>query len=251
MTHVLEQIIIVLPAGNSLFEEKIISFFARCSAVQDKKVHFSPSNTEFLPKVSLEFQKVSEPKVLFLNGNTIEVPIKNTTGRVKKSPHKYKPLSIEEIVFRLEGIKIVEIDHVGFNLPWFDGTHPDIVRIRELYKRESMYYLFPTGEDWDFIIPGTVGEISGKSSIDYTIKRRPKFEIVSFNKCSKPLIQIDVLVHEKFEKLTSLFPEAIQDLELKNMWVYLKTPYNIDICLVLNDYRSGDWCEFFKESRLL
>ncbi|PIZ66471.1 hypothetical protein COY15_01080 [Candidatus Roizmanbacteria bacterium CG_4_10_14_0_2_um_filter_39_12] len=59
MTRVLEQIIIILPIGNSLFEEKITSFFARCSTVQDNKVHFSPSDSEFLPKISIEFQKVN------------------------------------------------------------------------------------------------------------------------------------------------------------------------------------------------
>jgi len=188
------------------------------------------------------------PKVLFLNGNTIEVPIKNTTGRVKKSPHEYKPLSIEEVVFRHKGVKIVEIDHIGFNLPWFDGIHPDILKLRTQLSDKSVYKLFPTGEPWDFILPASEKEIHDQETLDYAVVRRPKFEIVSFDKSSRPLIQFDVLLKKTGKELSELFPEGIFDSGHNNVWVYLKNPYDLDICLVLNEWKKGDWGEFFTSS---
>jgi hypothetical protein len=72
---------------------------------------------------------------------------------------------------------------------------------------------------------------------------------VSFEKSSKPIIQIDCITTIDYKKLKALFPEAIADDELKNVWVYLDNPYELDICLVLNEPGS-DWSSFFEGNRL-
>ena len=55
----------------------------------------------------------------------------------------------------MAGMKLIGIDHLGVNLPWFDpGPHPRILRLRETVKAQCLYHRYPTGEPWDFILPG-------------------------------------------------------------------------------------------------
>jgi hypothetical protein len=88
-----------------------------------------------------------------------------------------------------------------------------------------LYHEFPTGEPWDFIIPGDTHEIDHHKAVDYTKIRRPKFEVVSFDKASTPLIQFDVGVNLNYETFAPLFPESINDPEFRNIWVYLENPF--------------------------
>lgn len=133
------------------------------------------------------------------------------------------------------------------------GIHPEIQTLREYCKDKSLYHLFPTGENWDFIIPATKEEITGKASIEYSLLRRPKVEIVTFEKTSKPLIQIDVNISKKttLDELKKLFPEGLVDENINNIWIYMKNPLGIDICYVLNPGDDPDWSPFFKDSRFI
>jgi len=81
--------------------------------------------------------------------------------------------------------------------------------------------------------------------------RRPKLEIVSFDKSSTPIIQFDCIVDTSYDKIVQLFPEGIAENDLRNVWVYLSNPYHLDICFVVNENRGGDWSEFFSGHRLM
>jgi hypothetical protein len=108
---------------------------------------------------------------------------------------------------------LVGIDHVGFNLPWFSsGVHPRILQLREELSSYCLYHRFPSGEPWDFIIPGNRDEIARQEAVDYTMVKRPKFEIVSFDKASTPLLQFDFQMNTSYEILQGLFPEALDAL---------------------------------------
>jgi (p)ppGpp synthase/HD superfamily hydrolase len=93
-------------------------------------------------------------------------------------------------------------------------------------------------------------EINGHKNIDYTKVRRPKFEVVSFEKDSTPLIQFDFHFNTSYEKLVEIFPEALVDSKIRNIWIYLENPYEIDVCLVANESSESDWSEFFEGSRI-
>lgn len=137
-------------------------------------------------------------------------------------------------------------------MPWFAaGLHPQVSSLRSKLTEACLYYRFPTGEAWDFIIPGNEAEIAGKKPVGYSRVRRPKFEIVSFEKSSIPLVQFDVQLNSRYETLLSLFPEALNDPDFRNLWIYLENPYNIDICIVPNEADDKDWSAFFKDSRLV
>jgi hypothetical protein len=162
-------------------------------------------------------------------------------------------MKLDQVIERLNhsGIRLVGIDHVGFNLPWFSsGVHPRILQLREELSSYCLYHRFPSGEPWDFIIPGNRDEIACREAVDYTMVRRPKFEIVSFDKASTPLLQLDIQMNTNYEILQGLFPEALDDPLICNLWIYLENPYGLDICLVANGFSEKDWSSYFAGSRI-
>lgn len=185
-----------------------------------------------------------------LGEETIQVELTNKTGQERKSPETYTPIEIGDLVNRLGSIQLTSLDHLGFNLPWFDGLHPEIAKLRKQLAPHCAYYRFPTGEDWDFVLPASKLELEN-TSLDLSKVRRPKLEIVSFEKASIPIVQIDFLVESQFKEILRLFPEGIAVPELKNVWVYLTNPCGIDICLVIGEEDGLDWSAFFDGHRLV
>ena len=187
------------------------------------------------------------------DGEINSFKIENTTGISKQSPYSYKHLSVETVNQRLVSseVRLIGIDHAGFNLPWFSsGLHPCILQLREKLSSRCLYHRFPTGEPWDFIIPGDNDEIANCKAVDYTRVRRPKFELVSFSNASTPLVQFDISVNAGYEQFSQLFPEALNDPKFGNIWVYLESPYEVDVCLVINAFTERDWSDFFKGFRI-
>lgn len=186
------------------------------------------TDVEYIPQISVGFADVNVPKIIFKGeGINLSEDIVNQTGQQRESPHSYMPISISQIRNRIEAEGGVEaIDHLGVNFPWFNGLSPHIARLRQKLPRHCAYYRFPTGEEWDFILPATEREIT-QDDIDLTKERRPKFELVSFEKSSRPIIQIDCITTIYHEKLKQLFPEGLADDELKNIWVYLENPTSL------------------------
>jgi hypothetical protein len=252
----LERITVRFPHTHIEFTSQLALLLDALGQVENHVLDLTSSDQSFFPIIRIDFQ--SEHAAVLTdftlsNGETTSVKIENSTGLNKQSPHSYKPIRVGTVSerFLASGVKLVGIDHVGFNLPWFSsGLHPAILGLREHLSSQCLYHEFPTGEPWDFIIPGDTHEIDHHKAVDYTKIRRPKFEVVSFDKASTPLIQFDVGVNLNYETFAPLFPESINDPEFRNIWVYLENPFPIDVCLVINRFGDGDWSEFFKESRL-
>lgn len=252
----LERITVKFPNTHIEFTNQLASLMDVLGQSGNHVLDLTSSDQNFFPKILIDFQ--SEHSDMFTdfalsNGEIISVKIENSTGLHKQSPHSYEPVSIETVRqrFLTSKVKLVGIDHVGFNLPWFSSDlHPTILNLRASLSSRCLYHKFPTGEPWDFIIPGDTNEIARHKAVDYAGIRRPKFEVVSFDKASTPLIQFDIIVNAKYETFSQLFPESLKDMELRNIWVYLKNPFPIDVCLVINEFADGDWSDFFKDSRL-
>ena len=213
----LESITVKFPAANIEFTHPLVSLIDVLGQKGNRALELTGSDPGFYPKICLDFQS-GHPDVLtdfaFSDGETISIKIENSTGMSKQSPHSYSPLSVETVKQRLmtSAMRVVGIDHVGFNLPWFfSGLHPSILQLREELSSRCLYHRFPTGEPWDFIIPGDHDEIADRMAVDYTKVRRPKFELVSFDKTSTPLIQLDISVNASYERFAPLFPESLND----------------------------------------
>ncbi len=242
---VLNTIDIVLPDIDDGFFDQLTGFLSVFGVKAGKSLCFNNSNPKYLPVMVFSSRPIDAPKVVF---NKKRVTIQNTTGVEKDNPYSYTPLSLDEVTKKLRDHPFNMLDHIGFNLPYFDGVHPKMLELRESLKGSCLYHLFPSGEPWDFVIPGTKEEITG-ATVDYSKVRKPKFEIVSFSNCSKPLIQIDFSVKASYSDIVQMFPEGLHDDNLHNVWVYIKNPYDIDICFVVNEPSEGDWSEYFAESR--
>jgi hypothetical protein len=253
---VLKSIIIRFPAPRPEFAAAFLSVLNPLGRHDGNLFSFKSSNPEFIPQISLNFETPSSgvlTSFIFSTGETISVSVENSTGMDKSSPHAYQLIKLSEVNRRLSdsGIKIIEIDHVGFNLPWFSsGLHPEIINLRQYLSSRCLYHRYPTGEPWDFILPADEQEITGHKEVDYSVVRKPKFELVSFEKASTPLVQFDLSVNAGFEKFSELFPEALIDPEFKNVWVYLDNPYQVDVCLVINEHGANDWSNYFKGDRI-
>jgi hypothetical protein len=255
-TLYLERITVKFPDMHVEFTHQLASLVDILGRAENHVLELTSSDQSFCPKIRPDFQS-GPPDVLtdfaFSDGETISIKVENSTGLSKPSPHSYQPLDVETVNHRLmtSGVRLIGIDHVGFNLPWFFlGLHPVILQLRETLSSRCLYHQFPTGEPWDFIIPGDHGEIANRMAVDYTKVRRPKFELVSFNKASTPLIQLDVGVNASYERFAPLFPESLNEPEYRNIWIYLRNPYTVDVCLVINEFGAGDWSDYFKGCRL-
>jgi hypothetical protein len=252
----LERITIHFPGTYPEFTDRLGSLLAGICRMTSHGFELTASDERFYPRLAIDFQSTrSEVAVDFhLPGaEIIPVILENTTGMERRNPLPYQPLGIEEVVRRFDasGQKIISADHVGFNLPWFGpDLHPRIRGWREKLAAGCLYHKYPTGEPWDFILPGDEEEITGRKSIDYSKIRRPKFELVSFAGASTPLIQIDVGLDERFENFSPLFPEALIDPAFRNFWIYLDSPFPVDVCLVINEHSEKDWSALFNGHRL-
>ena len=247
----LTNIDVVFPKDTSTFFNELTTFLRDIGDLRAQTLTFLTTKRSYYPQISLTEEAIEKPIVRFAmdDGETHEVLIENSSGIEKQSQYAYTAITIDDFVARMQAASLQNIDHVGFNLPWFEsGVHPKILQLRELLKTKCLYHTFPSGEPWDFILPGTQNEVEGKKPIDYIQIRKPKFEIVSFANCSKPLVQIDLGFATPYAKLARLFPEGILLSDVKSVWVYLQNPYDIDVCLVLNSAK-GDWSDFFRNSR--
>lgn len=239
-----------LPTTDEGFGEQLLALLSPFGETKDGVLRLRSSRQDLLPQVCISLSSIKKPTVRFDTGEILKIEVVNETGKERKSPEAYVHIPINEIAARLSSIAFGKLDHVGFNLPWFDGIHPAILRLRRSMSPLCAYYRFPTGEEWDFILPATVLEVES-GNMDLSVERRPKLEIVSFDKTSTPLMQIDFSVEQSFEEIQRLFPEGIADTRLKNVWVYAENPYDIDICFVIGQSNSYDWSSFFDGHRLI
>lgn len=255
MTY-LKEIMLSFCKDHSSFSNKFSNLFKNVIEQDENKEYIKRIDNNYLPRISLNTSGIENDvtATFFLNdGFEYKIIIENKTGLEKNNHLKYSHIEIDDLInrFKLHNLKITKIDHVGFNLPWFsDGNNPEIQHLRKLLSNKSLYHTYPSGEPWDFILPATLEEIKGEVETDYSSIRKPKFEIVSFSKCSVPIIQFDVCCSFKKEMFQIYFPEGCYDVNLQNIWLYIVNPFQLDICLVLSEEYEGDWSYYFKNSRL-
>ena len=204
----LQNISIHLPEVSRLLVAALSNLLGRFVS-QDSVVHrLLPSNEYFLPTISFDANSTetfAKADFEFNTNEVLSIYITNITVVEKRNPSPFRHIELETVNdrFATNGMEVVGIDHIGFNLPWFNsGIHPAIADLRNRLKSTCLYHLFPTGEPWGFIIPGESSEIGKRKAVDYNQIRKPKFELVSFDKASIPLVQIDISVDTKYADFT-------------------------------------------------
>ena len=244
--EILKSVTICLPHKDKDFEEKFLDFLSQFGKRDKNSIAFQSSDKNYSPLIDLKIGDCELPVVTFNLPDVNEIKLVNKSGKLKKSPYDHSPISIQEFLSRAKLLNFEFLDHLGFDIPWFEGVHPEIESLRNSLSSQSLYYLYPSGENWDFIIPATKDEILSKK-ISYEAIRRPKFEIVSLNDSSKPIVQFDMSVKESFKEIRQLYPEGIPDNYQGNVWVYIKNPYGINICFVVGHRSKADWYKFLEK----
>jgi hypothetical protein len=256
VTTLLATIILSLPASAHRFSNQLMAMLEAVGEREGNQLKLPCSEPRFLPEIILDLQgdvPVAQTQFVLTDGELFTVKVINITGLNKPHPLTYQHLKVETISHRLtrSGIALVGIDHVGINLPWFgQEVHSQIRTLRERLSTACLYHRYLSGEYWDFILPGNTEEINQQKATDYSTTRRPKFELVSFDITSTPLIQLDLWTNTSFDNLSRLFPEGLSDPDYQNIWLYLQNPYTMDICLVLNDWSDHDWSGYFTGCRI-
>lgn len=253
---ILKEISFVFNSKYKVFNEQFFELFIKVMRFDGSKLFINSSNTAYYPKVSIDSIISDEDMfVWFITDHAVEkVIIKNETGITKDSYEIYGYIELDDLKQRFikNSIDIKKIDHIGFNLPWFESSiNPQINELRNKLATKCLYHKFPDGNPWDFILPGSKEEIGNKKAINYSLIRKPKIELVSFDKTSKPIIQFDVCCSCDKSKLKSIFPEGLYDQNLGNIWIYISNPYKLDICIVLGEDYEGDWSGYFRNNRIL
>ncbi|MCA9383579.1 hypothetical protein KC909_04380 [Candidatus Dojkabacteria bacterium] len=253
LDNTITSIEIKLPENTFLNNNLFIDLFSAFS-INSTSVTFPVNDSSYNPYTLIDFSSNIEiPEVHFMSDDKLisKIEIRNTTGKQWDSYEKYTAIELADLRNRIssEQIKIVKCDHLGVNIPWIEGINPAISSLVDTLSNLTLIHHFPKESNWFFVIPGTESELNHSSDINYKIDRTPKFEIVNFLKTSKPLIQIDVAVNTDYLTFKRLFPEAIFDDKLRNIWIYLKSNLDIDICLVFNEVGNG-WTEFFIGERI-
>lgn len=248
--NILRHIQIVMPNTDPDITDGLLAELSHFGIRVGTTLMLTPSQKGFLPEMHLAFASVDQPQAIFTSSlGQIMIEISNFTGRSKQSPHPYSPISLAEYHDRAAKLRLTVLDHIGFDLPWFDGVHPEVQKLRSELKTGTAYHRSFTGDDWDFVLPAGEEELL-KADLDYSVVRRPKFEIVSISKVSTPIIQFDFSADTSFDELVRLFPEGIADPGLQNVWVYIKNGFGIDICMVVGVDQGEDWSNMFKGHRL-
>ena len=251
----LESFTLQFPAAGGAFNRSLAALLSPLGRASERGFVFRRSDPGYFPCIFLDFgsdRPTVTAEFALSQGGRLSVEVANTTGQTRRSPHVYTPVAIDDVTARLTAadVKLAGLDHAGINLPWFEGgLHPRLQQLRAELSECCLYHRFPTGEPWDFILPGGADEIGRARRVDYTRLRKPKFELVSFEKASTPLVQFDLAVNAPYERFRALFPEALNDPQYNNIWIYLETPFSVDVCLVLNA-EGGDWSKFFEGQRL-
>lgn len=253
MNRILTSIQISLPTNTFTSSKSFIDLFTHTNNSSDR-INFPSFHISYVPVIELDFSsRENFPVITFRSDVTVldQVNLTNQTGETWESAYHYTPIDIAEISNRLKenNIFFEYYDHLGINLPWIKGLHPDLQRLLKVLNESSLLHSFPNSNDWFFILPGNEKEIQSKKKIDYSIDRKPKFELVNFFTCSTPIIQIDLATNTTYEVLKTLFPESIVDDDLRNLWVYVQNESGSDICLVLNEKGDG-WTKFFEGQRM-
>jgi len=240
-----------VPAVEAHLADCVLDLLAPFGTRQDAAIALTPSRPAYLPLVTLRFSPAATPMARFLlDDGDVEVALVNATGTARRSPYRYQAIAPAQLRDRLRAVSCTALDHVGFDLPWFDGLHPAVARLREVLAPCCAYFTFPTGEPWDFILPAACDELAPDVELDLGTTRRPKFEVVSLDTASTPIIQLDFVVDQPYEQLVALFPEGLASATARNVWVYLAGWPDLDICCVFNEPSEADWCPFFAGHRL-
>ncbi len=149
---ILKRVFLRLP--QSEFTKQLLTYLSGVGQKDGDNLSLRQSSPEYLPNIEITLSNTVRPSFTFTtDAKSTDIDLANETGETKISPEVYSKISISDFLQRAQSFHVNYLDHLGFNLPWFSGVHPSILELRKEYYKSCAYYRFPTGEEWDFILP--------------------------------------------------------------------------------------------------
>ena len=171
---------------NQFFDE-FISFLSNIpnSFKSKRTVTFSPQYPyRSWPITTIGYSGNGEVQLRFLQNKKAESelydsPIKRILGLIKlRSIAEVAKHAIE--VSQLNNLfqdKLVRLDHMGLNIPSTLVSKAEYQNFATSLGNTCTFHHYPTGKDWDFILPSSRSEWKNGIS-EFRLGREPKWEFV-------------------------------------------------------------------------
>lgn len=217
----LRKIELLLPIGTegeSGFYDQFVAFLSSIpgSLKRKRSLTFSPQfpfrswpNTTIGPSSSRDVQ------LRFLHSQTSEIEMYDAAVRrvlgMIELPSKPEPAEHSLEFSRLNKMfqnKLIGFDHIGLNIPSNLVSQSEYQKFVTSLGSSCTLHHYPTGEDWDFIIPSTRSEWE-KGISEFRSGREPRWEFVYDDYTPVPVIQLCVETKLTIKRLCQLLPDPI------------------------------------------
>lgn len=176
------------------------------------------------PTVTIHFQDADNTDIM-PEKNLLTTVFTNAHGS-DEQPMPTPPLELPQLR-EIFNNKLLRLDHFGVNIPSSSVERAEYVQfLNELGTWCNLHH-YPTGQDWDFMLPSSHTEwVDGIS--EFQPGRDPKWEFVYDDYTEIPVLQLCIETKYTKKRLCQVLPEphGISYPGLPFRIVFLQTPWN-------------------------
>ncbi len=255
----LRKIELLLPVEanrESRFHDELIIFLSGIpsSSKRKRSVTFSPQfPNRSWPITSIGCSSSAKVQLNFLHKSDTAIelrdaPIRRVLRKIERKPiaepveHTIEIAQLNDILLN----KLVTLDHIGLNIPSTLVSKVEYRNIITSLGNTCTLHHYPTGQDWDFILPSTRSEWEHGIS-DFRPGREPRGEFVYDEYTQIPIIQLCIETKLTKKRLCKLLPDplGISYEGLPFRTVFIRTPWrNFGIRCDMSAYsrnRQNSW----------
>jgi hypothetical protein len=214
----IELLLPVKTSRESIFLDEFIAFLSILPTASKRKrsVTFFP---EFpyrsWPSTTIGPSSSTDLQLRFLHNKAAEIEITDAAVRrvlgMIELPARSETAGHTLEISRLYEIfhnKLVSFDHIGLNIPSSLVSRSEYQNFVNSLGSSCTLHHYPTGEDWDFILPSTRSEwIAGIS--EFKSGREPRWEFVYDDYTTVPVIQLCVETKLTKKRLVQFLPDPV------------------------------------------
>jgi hypothetical protein len=235
----LRTIALLLPDKTNAEKQFFSEFIALLSSIPNsvksgRTVRFSPQYPHgSWPTTVIRCSQNDEIQLRFLHNAETEVELDDSP--IRRSLRSAKRHSTPERgkhkvdIAHLNGIfhdKLVSLDHIGLNVPSTIVSKAEYQDFVASLGKTCTFHHYPTGEDWDFVLPSSRTEWKHGIS-EFRPGREPKWEFVYDEYTQVPVVQLCLETKLTKKALCKLLPDpyGVSYSGLPFRTVFINTPW--------------------------
>ena len=259
----IELLLPVKTKEENQFYNDFMSFLSNIpNSFRNKKtVSFSPKFPyRSCPITTIGYSGTNQIQIKFLQYKKNEIELNDTP--IKKIFTIINKRTITEVskhtleISQLDNIfreKFLRLDHIGLNIPPTLVTKSEYQNFVTSLGNTCTFHHYPTGKDWDFILPSSRSEWENGIS-DYRLGREPKWEFVYDEYTKIPVVQLCIETKLTKKDVFNLLPDpygiSYDGLKSAFRTVFITIPWNnlrirCDIKFYSknreNTWNTGEW----------